>query len=199
LKKNIEIAAYFKFNQININSFMTETLRNGEFPLSVMKTNTGQSILELSMQSPIMLIFLRHFGCTFCREALDYLSQNSKEINDFGTSIVFVHMSDNATAEKYFAEFKIKNPVHISDIECQYYADFGLVKGKFSQLFGFQNWSRAFNTGVVKGYGWANQIGDGFQMPGVFVISEGEIKTSFIHKYASDQPDYIELAKCCMI
>ncbi|MFN8816592.1 MAG: hypothetical protein ACK5ZV_07645, partial [bacterium] len=33
-------------------------------------TSGGQSVAELSMRSPVLMVFLRHFGCTFCREAL---------------------------------------------------------------------------------------------------------------------------------
>lgn len=178
---------------------MSDMISERALPLGVMKTNTGDILLEITENQPVMLIFLRHFGCTFCREELDNLSKKQVEIESKGTKLVFVHMTDYTTAEKYFTDFNIKDPIHISDPECQFYADFGLVKGNFSQLFGFQNWSRAFNTGVLKGYGWANQIGDGFQMPGIFVLSNGEVKSSFVHKFASDQADYDELAKCCEI
>ncbi len=167
--------------------------------LSTMKCNTGEIVAELSNNQPVMLIFLRHFGCTFCREGLDELSKKRTEIETGGTKIIFVHMTENKIAEKYFTEYHLPKVTHISDPECQYYLAFGLVKGNFGQLFGFQNWARAFNTGVVKGYGWANQIGDGFQMPGVFVIQDMEIKSSFVHKFASDQPNYTELSKCCEI
>ena len=167
--------------------------------LNTMKCNTGISITELSVNQPVMLIFLRHFGCTFCREGLHEVSKKRSEIEASGTKIIFVHMTDNKTAEKYFTEFKLPNVLHISDPECEFYLAFGLVKGNFSQLFGFQNWARAFDTGLIKGYGWANQIGDGFQMPGVFVIMGNEIKSSFVHKFASDQPNYMELSKCCEI
>jgi hypothetical protein len=41
-------------------------------------------------------------------------------------------------------------------------------------------------------------MGDGFQMPGVFVITDGAIRESFIHKIVSDQPDYEDLLQCCV-
>ena len=167
--------------------------------LEIMKCNTGIFLKELSDNQPVMLIFLRHFGCAFCREGLDEISKKRSVIEANGTKIVFVHMTDNKTAEKYFKEFNLPDAIHISDAECKYYMAFGLIKGNFSQLFGFQNWARAFNTGIVKGYGWANQIGDGFQMPGIFVISGNEVRDSFVHQFASDQPDYVELSKCCQI
>jgi hypothetical protein len=41
------------------------------------------------------------------------------------------------------------------------------------------------------------QVGDGFQMPGIFMIHNGRIADSYIHKTASDKPDYEDIIKCC--
>ncbi|MDV7393380.1 hypothetical protein RZS08_18550, partial [Arthrospira platensis SPKY1] len=62
--------------------------------LQEMITNTGNSVLDLSKQKPVLLVFLRHFGCTFCREALEDISQKRASIEANGTQIVFVHMSN---------------------------------------------------------------------------------------------------------
>lgn len=167
--------------------------------LQEMMTNEGISLHDLSMQQPVLLVFLRHFGCTFCREALADLSEHRKSIEETGAKIVFVHMASNDIAERYFNRYDLDGATHISDPTCKYYSVFGLVKGNFTQLFGLQTWIRGFSAGVMAGHGVGPQLGDGFQMPGVFVISEGEIKESFIHKLASDRPDYYALAKCCQI
>ena len=58
---------------------------------------------------------------------------------------------------------------------------------------------RGFTAGVINGHGVGSQLGDGFQMPGVFIIREGEVREEFIHKLASDRPDYEQLVKCCAI
>lgn len=162
-----------------------------------MITQRGEALLHLTYQQPILLVFLRHFGCTFCRQALADLKKNKENIEQKGTKLVFVHMSDYATAEEYFNKYKIKSPIHISDPECKYYAAFGLAKGKFTQLFGLRTWIRGFSAGVVDGHGLGNQLGDSFQMPGVFVIRNGEVVASYIHEVASDRPDYDQLVKRC--
>jgi len=167
--------------------------------LSRMVLNTGETLSDFSRQQPVLLIFLRHFGCTFCREALADLSKQRETIENQGFSIVLVHMATNDIAERYFSRYELDGALHISDPDCKYYAAFGLVKGNFTQLFGLSTWIRGFSAGVVAGHGLGPQLGDGFQMPGVFVIREGEVKESFIHKLASDRPDYIDLVKCCVI
>jgi peroxiredoxin len=168
-----------------------ETLQN-------MPTNIGKNVLEISAQQPVMLIFLRHFGCTFCREALVDISKKRKSIEESGFSIVFVHMSDRETAESYFKKYHLLNAIHVSDPDCKFYQSFGLTKGTFTQLFGLSTWIRGFESSVLKGNGVGPFIGDGFQMPGVFVITDGTIRESFIHKIVSDRPDYEDLLQCCV-
>lgn len=164
-----------------------------------MTTNTGENLLDLSKDQLTLLVFLRHFGCTFCREALADLSENRLRIEALGAKIVFVHMSDNETADRYFERYQLSGAVHISDPDCTYYSAFGLTKGNFNQLFGLQTWVRGFQAGLVEGHGIGKQLGDGFQMPGIFVIQDGEIRQRFIHKLASERPDYLELVRCCNI
>lgn len=167
--------------------------------LEKMVTNKGDRLTDLSREQPVMLVFLRHFGCTFCREALAELAEMRDDIEKNGTHLVFVHMSEDELAERYFTRYGLEGALHIGDPECKYYAAFGLVKGNLTQLFGLQTWIRGFSAGVIGGHGIGSQLGDGFQMPGVFVIRGGVLQEAFIHKHASDKPDYDALAKCCNI
>lgn len=162
-----------------------------------MVTNTGKTVLELSCEQPIMLVFLRHFGCIFCREALSDISKSRTAIEESGVKVVFVHMAEDEIADRYFERYNLDGAVHISDPLCRFYAAFGLVKGNFTQLFGLKSWIRGFQAGVLDGHGVGAQLGDGFQMPGIFIIYEGKVIDSFIHKLASDRPDYVKLSECC--
>lgn len=164
-----------------------------------MVANTGETLHEMSFNQPIMLVFLRQFGCTFCREALSDISKKRKEIEGMGTRLVFVHMTNFGIAERYFQRYELEGVTHISDPECKYYGAFGLVKNNITQLFGLQFFIRGFQAAVLEGHVPGPSIGDDFQMPGVFIIQDGEIRESFIHKLAYDRPNYMELAKCCTI
>ena len=157
-----------------------------------MLTDKGESVTELSKKKPLLLVFLRHFGCIFCREALQDLSKLQDEILEKGGDLVFVHMSDKDTAQNYFKKYKLRDPKWVEDANCTFYQDFGLLKGTFSQLFGFKTWVRGFDAAVIKGNGMSwKQLGDGFQMPGVFLVNKGEIQYSFIHNSIADRPDYL--------
>lgn len=162
--------------------------------LERMKTDQGDSVMDLSTKKPLLLVFLRHFGCIFCREALQDLSKLQNEITEKGGDLVFVHMADKETAKEYFEKYKLKDPKWVVDSNCDFYQDFNLLKGNFSQLFGFKTWVRGFDAAVIKGNGisW-KQLGDGFQMPGVFLIDNGKVKYSFIHNSVADRPDYLKI------
>jgi peroxiredoxin len=170
-----------------------------DFDLDVMVTNKGNALGNMTEKQPVLLVFLRHFGCTFCREAIDELGKNKQNIENKGARIVFVHMAEDEVAESFFKEYNFADAEHVSDIPCTFYKEFGLVKGTTSQLFGFKNWARTVDTGIIKGYSWGREIGDGFQMPGVFVLHNRTIHESYIHKYVSERPDYVKMAECCRI
>jgi peroxiredoxin len=156
--------------------------------------NSESSLYDLSQESAVLVVFLRHFGCSFCREAIDDIAKKRKDFEERGLRIVMVHMSPTQkTAEQFFKKYKLMPVDHISDQECAVYRAFGLGKGTPKQLFGLMNWIRGFQATVVEGHGFdfhGVDIGDGFQMPGVFVIQNGEIKNSYIHNNAWDRPDY---------
>lgn len=174
---------------------------NLNLALSVMQTNQGDFVRVISNEQPVLLVFLRHFGCTFCREALSDLSERKDRISSYGGRLILVHMSDEETAEKYFAKYNLTGVDHVSDPSCKFYEAFGLTKGTARQLFGLHSWIRGFQAGVLDGHGvGTQQLGDGFQMPGVFVLHDGQVKQKFIHKLAGDRPEYVDLlAACCAI
>jgi len=161
-------------------------------------TNTGESIAELSEDNAVMLVFLRHFGCTFCREALADISERQGKLEEMGVQVVFVHMASNEEADEYFPKFGLENIRHISNEDCDLYEQFSLVKGNFKQLFGLNTWIRGFEAGVMKKLGVGKIIGDGFQMPGVFIIRNGIVREQFIHESVSDRPDYEQISQCCI-
>lgn len=160
-------------------------------------TNKGQNLSDLSNGQKVLLIFLRQLNCVFCRDALKTLAKKKDYFINASTDIVFVHMADYEIANLYFDKFNLSGYQHISDISCDLYQEFGLVKGNFSQLFGLQNVIRGFEVTMKGTFIALNQIGDGFQMPGMFLIEDSEIKGQFVHRNASDVPDYEKIVNCC--
>ncbi len=158
------------------------------------RSQHGSSLLELSEQTPLLVVFLRHPGCTFCREALADIASQRAEIDSAGTTIALVHMSGGEQARKMLERYGLAGLHHVSDPQKSLYRAFGLSRGNLSQIFGPWVWWRGFQAGVLRGHGIGPIQGDGFQMPGVFLIFHGEVVRSFVHHSAADRPDYAELA-----
>jgi len=159
--------------------------------LSKMQTNKGESVHDISFQKPVFLVFLRHFGCVFCKEALSDLSDMLDTIRNKNVRLVLVHMATNELAEEYFTTFNLKNVSHISDPDMRFYQDFGLAKGRFSQLYGLSTWMRGMSA-KNKPYKLelSKQLGDATQMPGIFTLYKNKVVESYIHRRASELPDY---------
>lgn len=168
--------------------------------LSLFKTNLGNSLAELSDQSPVLIVFLRHFGCVFCKESLTEISKIKSQFDSKGIKLVLVHMSDYKTADAYFKKYKLYNPENLSDPECKIYATFGLLKGSFSQLFGLKTMIRGFQLATTKQiFPEMVRVGDGFQMPGIFLIKNAVVIESFIHNSVADKPNYQSFIQSCQL
>ena len=161
--------------------------------------HSGLTIGEMSEKGSVLLVFLRFFGCSFCREAINDLADQRAKIEATGTTIIMVHMSpDPKIAETYFKRFKLSPVNHISDPSCRYYQAFGLTKATPTQLAGLQNFIRGFQSAILAGRGAgtpSDLVGDGFQMPGIFLLHNQAIINKYIHRFAYDRPNYAEFVQ----
>ncbi len=164
--------------------------------LKAVKTQKGATLAELSQRKEVMLVFLRHFGCTFCLEALADLKERRTELAQAGKEIVVVHMVDEPTAAKHIAKYGLEDLHRISDPEKRLYEAFELQRASFQQAFGLRNWVEGFRAGILKGHLVGKETGDGWQMPGVFLLKNSTIKRGFRHESAADRPDYCLIGEC---
>lgn len=186
----------YKHEYLLDNEIIHFTEHDTEELLSWYSTNKNVSLIDLSSQQPVMLVFLRHFGCTFCRATLTDIARYRDAIEKVGTRIVLVHQLTEKEAELELSKYGIKNIDHISDPELILYKGFHLKRGTILQLFGVEEWSTFIQKGIIKGLGIGSPgEQDPFQMPGIFLIHKGKIEKQFIHKTASEIPPYLELAK----
>lgn len=155
---------------------------------------SGASLAQFSAGRDCLVVFLRHAGCTFCREALADLSSKRASIEDAGARIVLVHMDPNTdAAAKHFERYGLGDAEQISDPTRALYRAFELERGRFGQLFGLRVWLRGF-AATMRGHMVGKLVGDGFQMPGVFLVRDAGIVRAFRHETAADRPDYEGLA-----
>ncbi len=153
----------------------------------------ADSVFELSQDSPLLLVLLRHSGCTFCKETLAELRDRRDEIEHDGTRIVLVHMSTPGDGLTLAKDVGLEGVRCVSDPERRLYGALELTHGRFAQLFGPRVMWRGF-VNTLRGRLPGRLDGDGFQMPGAFLIHRGEILRAHRHRDAAERPDYAALA-----
>lgn len=158
------------------------------------KTQHGVSLDELSRLSPILVVFLRHFGCPFCRETLEDLRKQRPAIEQNGTRIVLVHMSETQEAHEILYRYDLQNLDRVSDPNQTVYKAFGLGRGRLGEILGPKEWWHGVRTILFEGHGVGLLREDIFQMPGAFLLFHGQVLNGYRHQTASDRPNYLELA-----
>jgi hypothetical protein len=135
-------------------------------PLSVVNLHDG-TVIELSSfyeAKPLVLVFLRHFGCIFCREQVAVL-RDRPDLN-----VAFVTMGTVPQAEQ-FKQMMESPHAFISDPNKTLYAAFGLVRGSFTQMFSPSTFKRGFEA-TRAGHKVGRPIGDPWQLAGAFLIDQ---------------------------
>src|SRR5580698_10794594 len=89
--------------------------------LRAFHTETGRPLLELLDESPVLLVFLRHFSCAFCAQALDRVAQVRAQIEAKGVRPVFAHLGTPERAKPYFDYYHLSNIERISNPEATLY------------------------------------------------------------------------------
>lgn len=160
------------------------------------ETHMGEYLYEISARQPMLLVFLRHFGCTFCREALVDLFHLHEKIRAVGVQVVVVHMVADDVAKTYLEHYGLGYLPRVSDPAKRLYGAFELKQGTFGQLMGIETWVEGFRAGVMNGRSIGKEVGDSSQMPGIFLVHKGEVVKAFRHATASTRPDYCAMAEC---
>lgn len=144
-----------------------------------------------SSDRPLLLVFLRHAGCTFCREAVRDVVSRRREIEGAGAIPVLVHMGTPAEGDRFLERLGGGDLPRISDPDRTLYHAVGLERGTFRELFGPRNVVRAI-AAARHGVGYA--VGDPLQMPGTALVRDGRLVRVHRHAFAGERPDYAALA-----
>lgn len=142
----------------------------------------------LEESKKLLVIFLRHLGCTYCRKTLKNFSEYFNSNRPVVFSPLFVHMASKDEGSQILSKYNLDGKAHISDENKELYNLFSIKQGRASQLFG---------PGVLKAgvkdifkYGVGRLRGDGFQMPALFVVDENGIQKSYLYKTIADEIDF---------
>lgn len=172
-------------------------------PASIAVSDSVPAMLDLPPASPLwsldrdapaLVVFLRSFGCTFCREAMADVAAAKARIQSEGAQIAVVHGGSPDEAAPWFARYGLDDVTAISDPTLSHYRAFGLGRTTVRSLVDPQVWTRGAVCALAHGFGvqTAEMMR---QLPGVFVIQNGAILIEFRHRSPADRPDYVALAR----
>lgn len=163
--------------------------------LASVRTESGVSLLQLTQASPVLLVFLRHFGCSFCRKAISDVAQLQGELASRGVRPVFVHLGPPELAKVYFEHYGIGDVERVNDPEAAVYQLPVFALRRVHWLWHGVNpavW-KGWLKGALFQHGIGKIEGDGHQMPGVFFLRGTQIVRGFKYRTIADEPDYLKL------
>lgn len=105
-------------------------------------------------------------------------------------------MGTDEQARALFDRYGLADVERVSDPGQDLYRAFGLRRGRFGQLFHPKVLWRGLVAALFRGHGVGRPVGDALQMPGAFLVRDGEVLRAFRHSTAADAPDYEDLASC---
>ncbi len=142
---------------------------------------------DMWAEKPVVLAFIRHFGCLFCREQVADLRGELKQIRERGAELVVVGNGRPEHARDFKDRQKITCPL-LTDPALEAYRAAGLRRGLISSLGprSMLHGLRALTGGNVQ----TTVKGDPWQQGGVFVITPaGKVLFTQRSKEAGDHAD----------
>jgi peroxiredoxin len=161
--------------------------------LTAYRSQDGETLAQLAIARSVLLVFLRHFGCTFCREAVDEISKKRTSIESRGAQLAFVHLGTEEKAHAFFIPYGLEAIPRFADPDGRLYEAFGLARAELRQYLNQESILRML-VAWLNGHFVGLPAGDIQRMPGAFLLRDGEIRKAFRHTLVSDRPDYLALA-----
>ena len=138
---------------------------------------------------PVLLVFLRFFGCIFCRETVADLRALAEEQPGF-PKVLFVSEAAKIEIQAFLRRYW-PTAATISDPQAHFYDAFGVGKS-FVKAFSPSAFA-SVGRPRAKGHSRGPADGNIFRMPGVFLVQGEEILWSHDFRHAGERPDFEHL------
>ncbi len=140
----------------------------------------------LWQQRSVVLVFVRHFGCVFCRAQVAELSAALPQIRARAAELVLIGTGDVQAAREFRSDFDLDVPV-FADPELTTFRALPLQRG-FKTVLTLSVMKRAVKT-LQDGFRQGKTQGDVWQQGGVFILGPGDREHyRYISAEAGDHP-----------
>ena len=151
-----------------------------------------EPLQSMQGQGPVLVIFLRHFGCMFCRDHASQLRDAYPEFTKRGFDVVAIGQGTPIRSQRFREDYNLPFVV-LGDKELASYRAYGLTHGIGNGITdpgAYKAFFRAIGRGNFPG----KPDGDSLQNPGTFLIStEGRVLRQQIGRNAGDFPSATEI------
>lgn len=134
-----------------------------------------------------LLVFLRHFGCMFCRETVGDLRAAVERRSDYPDVLFF--FQGTATEGRAFLRRDWPTARAVADPEQALYELFGVRRAGLLEALG-PSVLRARSRAAAKGHENGPRSGDIWRMPGVFAVERERVVWAHAPRHAADHPDF---------
>lgn len=147
---------------------------------------SGATLRDEIGQTPTLLVFLRHFGCIFCREMVGDLKRIAKQDPDY-PPVLFFFQGTNEEGEAFFSK-AWPGARAVGDVPKHYYNAFGVGRGGMMQMFGPEVVACGVRA-AAKGHlvGW--KTGDPWTLPVTVLLHQDRVLWRHEGRHAGDHPD----------
>jgi len=150
----------------------------------------GSVFRDVLGKTPTLLVFLRHFGCIFCRETVADLKKIHAEDPDY-PAVLFFYQGTPHEGDAFFGAVWPEARA-VADIPRRFYNAFGIERGGMREMFGPAVWACGVRA-TAKGHTIGMKTGDPWTMPGLFLVHESRILWQHDFKHAGDHPDFYQI------
>ncbi len=143
--------------------------------LSVVPDGTHRTIAELSDDGSVLILLLRHLGCTFCRKSLAALGEQSELLKGHYHHIVIVTMSPIEEMLSIRTRYHLPSALLVSDPDRTIYRALEIPRGTAHQTLGWGVLREGLLSGLLFRHGIGTVRSDPFQLSGSAIIKHRSI------------------------
>jgi peroxiredoxin len=148
----------------------------------------GVELRERWERGPLVVMFMRHFGCAFCREHLQEMGRAYPDFQEAGAEVVAVFQYDDDATQRFCTGRKVPFDC-LGDPDREAYEAVSLKRGSATQIVSPKTVVRALSAARHGAIGGPPQGGDIAQLPGTFVIDrDGRVVLAHYSRNSADNP-----------
>jgi peroxiredoxin len=167
-----------------------------DYALRTMHTASRDTLATLAGRGPLLLVFLRHFGCPLCQEMVADVAARRDRLAAGDTTVVFVHMHPEPQAVEFFARYGVLDVQRVSDPGRTLYRAFEVPEARPSSwlsLGALRHYLSAIVRGGHRPWLVGGHVG---QMSAVVRIVDGRIDRDLRAAGFDARPDFDDLLAC---